>query len=165
MFNSGSVRHQIGPIKKRILQQIELAQQLLSDYDVHATSPVFTPLSDEELTSFHHDLTDARLQLLNLYSKIQLLHDDWSSARKAEQNEEQIHHEYIQKYGDYSTAVQEAVTMLDNIGVIFNAVDDKFVRRQLSLPRAEEQYSHTPHDTGRKPRETRPRRATPPHSL
>ncbi|VDO19490.1 unnamed protein product [Heligmosomoides polygyrus] len=84
MFNSGSVRRQIGLVKKRILQQIELTHQLVSDYEVHTEPPVFTQLNDDEITSFRHDLTDARLQLLSLYSRIQQLHDDWSIARKVD---------------------------------------------------------------------------------
>ncbi|VDO18761.1 unnamed protein product [Heligmosomoides polygyrus] len=93
MFNSGNARRQIGLVKKRILQQIELTQQLLFNYEVHAESPVFTQLNDDEITSFRHDLTDARLQLLSLYSKIQQLHDDWSIARKADPKEEETHHD------------------------------------------------------------------------
>ncbi|KAK6025201.1 Pao retrotransposon peptidase [Ostertagia ostertagi] len=134
MFNSGNIRRQIGIVKKRLLQQCELIQQLLLDYNVQKKQPVFEQLSNDEIAEFRRDLTEAHFQLHRSYSKIQQLHDSWSDARNADRKEEEVYADYINKYGDYTKAVQEAVTSLENADEILNAVDAEFMKRHLPIP-------------------------------
>lgn len=46
-------------------------------------------------------------------------------------NEQQTCIEYVSKYGNYTTAAQDAVSTLNNVDEILNAVDTDLLRRSL----------------------------------
>ncbi|CAJ0593560.1 unnamed protein product [Cylicocyclus nassatus] len=93
---------------------------------------------------FRSDLIEQRSHLYNAYVKIQKLDEQWSNARSSDTAEEEIYNDYVKKYGDYSTAVQDAVDLLEEIDDILNSYDKELIRRQLPLPAEnDERVPHT----------------------
>ncbi|KAK6027473.1 peptidase family A16 [Ostertagia ostertagi] len=145
MFDSQKIRRQIGIQKKKLARHIEVFKQILRDNNIPEKEVGFQQFSDEEITEFQEEIIDARNKLLKAYSLIERLHTEWSSAQEADPNERLVFTQYLEKYGDYTKTIQEAVSTLENSDELLNHLDTEFAKRQLPIQMTQpHNYEGTP---------------------
>uniref|UniRef100_W6NUL9 Integrase catalytic domain-containing protein n=1 Tax=Haemonchus contortus TaxID=6289 RepID=W6NUL9_HAECO len=131
MFNSQNTRRQIGIQKKKLIRHIEAFNNILRDNNIPEKEATFQQFNDEEITEIQEEIADARNKLLKTYSAIERLHTEWSTAQKADPNEALEFTQYLERYGDYTKTIQEAVSALENSDSLLNRLDVEIARRHI----------------------------------
>ncbi|KAK6726405.1 hypothetical protein RB195_004618 [Necator americanus] len=72
----------------------------------------------------------ARSNLLISYTRLEQLHRNWISLIAANKEEEKKRFsQYIYKYGDYRTTLQDAVPVLEKMDTALDAIEEEFEKR------------------------------------
>ncbi|VDP06088.1 unnamed protein product [Heligmosomoides polygyrus] len=132
-YDSSKIRRQIGFFKKHIERTCSSIHNTLAKYEVDIKHPNLPHLDDDQLESLRLDLQMLRSSLLKAYEKMAALHEEWATMQQLYSQEAEIFDNYVTRYGDFRTSVQQAVTNSEDLDLLLNEVDTEFHKRDIAI--------------------------------
>ncbi|KAK6736071.1 hypothetical protein RB195_019007 [Necator americanus] len=134
MNDSPTIRRQIEKLSRQLPRHIGAVYDVLADYELTIDNVQLNHVDSNDLPMLRKDCVNARSNLLISYTRLEQLHQNWISLIAANKEEETVFSQYIDKYGDYRTTLQDAVPVLEKMDTALDAIEEEFKKRQFPLP-------------------------------
>ncbi|RCN31371.1 peptidase family A16 [Ancylostoma caninum] len=128
---SAQLRRQIGAIRKQLANAVKNCEE-----DLHLNISDFLAAStDDSNLDFMETLHAHRETILAKLNKLENLNETWSKLMAENNDEVKIFHDYIEKYGDYRSELNDAIKILEQIDtydmLILEALEKRGISHEL----------------------------------